>query len=123
MIVPISLKGAVDHSTLVEWVWSYFSDAPKNGASSSSGGGGQPPSLMSKLTGPVQLSSKQRSTMHSRYIVATSTQLHQSHTHYHSCACDVCSFISALSSCVERAAATPVFQVSGSVSCHSVCSE
>ena len=66
----------MDHSTLVEWVWRYFSDAPKAGAGSSSGGEGQPPSLMSKLTGPVQLSSKQRNPTHSRYIDAAAPKPH-----------------------------------------------
>lgn len=76
MIEPVSVQGAVDHSTLVEWVWRYFSDAPKNGASSSSGGENHPPSLKSKLTGPVQLSSKHRNAMHSRCIDAAAPKPH-----------------------------------------------
>lgn len=45
----------MDHSALIDWVWRYFTDA----ASPDVGGSdGKPPSLASKLTGPVQLSSE-----------------------------------------------------------------
>lgn len=58
------MQGPVDHSVMVEWVWNYFADAPKNGASSSSTGDRQLPSLASKLTGPIQLSSEPQQAIH-----------------------------------------------------------
>ena len=76
MIYFMSVQGGMDHSALVEWVWRYFAEAPRDGASSSSGGEGQPPSLMSKLIGPVRLSSEHRNTMHSRYIDAAAPKPH-----------------------------------------------
>ncbi len=51
----------MDHSAMIEWVWRYFTDAPSPDADGSSS---QPPSLASKLTGPVQLSSEH----HAPYI-------------------------------------------------------
>ena len=46
---------------MIDWVWRYFTDAPSPDASGSEG---QRPSLMSKLTGPVQLSSTHHSFVH-----------------------------------------------------------
>ena len=54
--LTLPMQNPVDHSAMVDWVWRYFATAPKNGAASSSTG--QPPTLASKLTGPVQLSSR-----------------------------------------------------------------
>ena len=47
------MQGPVDHSAMVDWVWRYFSEGSTGSDNISQG---QPPSLMSKLTGPVQLS-------------------------------------------------------------------
>ena len=49
------MQGPVDHSAMVDWVWRYFSEGTVGSGGSSQG---QPPSLMSKLTGPVQLSGR-----------------------------------------------------------------
>ena len=50
------MQGPVDHSAMADWVWRYFSDGSIGSDDGSSQG--QPPSLMSKLTGPVQLSGR-----------------------------------------------------------------